>query len=121
MQLRVLQPAGTVQLPGGQTIPLAASPSQASPAPSARTALLVAPTLAAPVRAATRVLPTLLEVTPATTPTRRTVEPTPTAATSVGLQPGGGTNVTSTPANLLAGPEAVIDNFTIISLDSGTW
>jgi len=43
------------------------------------------------------------------------------AATSVGLVPGAGTLVTSTPADLLAGPEAVISDFTIISLDSGTW
>jgi hypothetical protein len=43
------------------------------------------------------------------------------AATSVGLVPAGGTVVTSTPANLLAGPEADITNFTIITLDSGSW
>jgi hypothetical protein len=43
------------------------------------------------------------------------------AATSVGLQPGTGTNITSTPANLLAGPQADISNFSIIQLDAGTF
>lgn len=40
-------------------------------------------------------------------------------ATSVGLEPGPGTDVTSTPADLTVGPETLIEDFTIWSLDAG--
>jgi hypothetical protein len=42
-------------------------------------------------------------------------------ATSVALVPTGGTNVTSTPANLMIGPISYIQDFTINTLDAGTY
>lgn len=42
-------------------------------------------------------------------------------ATSVALVPAGGTNVTSTPANLMIGPLTYISDFTIVSLDAGIY
>jgi hypothetical protein len=42
-------------------------------------------------------------------------------AMSVALVPAGGTNVTSTPANLMVGPVTYIADFTIHSLDAGVY
>jgi len=42
-------------------------------------------------------------------------------ATSVALVPAGGTNVTSTAANLMIGPITYIADFTIHALDAGTF
>ena len=112
MQLRVLRPDGVVQLPDGTTMQRATpmlALRQAVAAPAPRPALLVPTPVPTAVRAPVRVVRADPEVT----------ETAP--ATSVGLVPAAGTLVTSTPANLLAGPEATISNFTIISLDSGTW
>jgi hypothetical protein len=39
----------------------------------------------------------------------------------VALVPAGGTNVTSTPANLMIGPITYIQDFTINTLDAGTY
>jgi hypothetical protein len=98
MRQIVLRPSGVVVLPGGQRLDMAVPPvSQAVGPVSARAPVTARPAL----------------VTPLAAPV--------VAATSVGLVPAAGTLVTSTPADLLVGPEAAISDFTIISLDSGTW
>jgi len=44
------------------------------------------------------------------------------AVTAVlGIQGGPGTNITAQAANLLVGPRSDITNFTIVSLDAGTY
>jgi hypothetical protein len=97
MRQIVLRPSGVVQLPGGYTLDIA-------------TALPAGRVVAAPA-------PRPQQFVRVTAP-----EPQATIqATSVGLVPAAGTVVTSIPANLLAGPEATISAFTIITLDSGTW
>jgi hypothetical protein len=42
-------------------------------------------------------------------------------ALSVGIIATGGTTLTSVPANLLIGPQANITEFTIVSLDAGSY
>jgi hypothetical protein len=131
----VLAPSPMVIVPGRNPMPLFPPPRRSlaapEPAPHLRPVQAAESRPAPPQRwrmafeepqvsVPGREAPMPLTTTPPPTPPPIIYGPT-NFATSVALVPAGGTNVTSTPANLMIGPITYIADFTINSLDAGTF
>ena len=115
MRQILVRPDGVVQLPGGGTVERATLAPRLALAALAAAPAPVGPTLIVPAVSPAQAPPRPPKVGHPEAPLQTVIQ-----ATSVALVPAGGTQVTSTPADLEVGPEATISNFTIVTLDSGT-
>lgn len=117
MRQIVVRPTGTVQLPDGSSVEAAAPAISLRAMAATVETVSEAPVLRALSVAAPEPAQTALKVQGPAIDTQAVTG----FATSVGIQTAGGTVITSTPADLTMGPESNITNFTIVTLDSGSY